>query len=125
MGGIIAIALAGRLLLRWALPEEEETSPPLSLVLMRRSVVAVVAVAALFVIGFLGHLLIKFGTTITDPLDDFIVPLGSIGNLFFVIGDLITAFLTAIAAIIAGLAGAIWGSRFGHIIRKRVESGLS
>ncbi len=123
LGGIIAIALAGRLLLRWALPEEEETSPPLSLVLMRRSVVAVVAVAALFVIGFLGHLLIEIGTTITDPLDDFIVPLGSIGNLFFVIGDLITAFLTAIAAVTAGLAGAIWGSRFGHTIRKRVGAG--
>jgi phosphonate ABC transporter permease subunit PhnE len=122
LGLIVGIAVVGRLLLAWALSEEEEeTAPPLSLVLLRRAVVAAVTLAAIFALGFLGHIFMWVGDKITQPLDDFLIPLGFVGNLFFVIGDLTTTFMTAVTALIAGLAAAIWGSRLGHSVRDRVS----
>ena len=119
---LIGLAIFALFTLRWALPEEDAEPPPLSLRLARRAVLAVVVVAGLFAIGFFGHLLIWFGDRVEGPLDDFVVPLGFVGDFFVVLGDLLTTFLTAMAAITAAGAAAVWGSKFGHTVRDRVPA---
>jgi len=119
---LVAAAAFAFFALRWALPEEDDEPPPRSLRLARRAVIAVVVVAALFGIGFFGHILIWFGGEIEGPLDDLVLPLGFVGDFFVVLGDLLTTFLTAMAAITAAGAAAVWGSRFGHTVRDRVPA---
>jgi phosphonate ABC transporter permease subunit PhnE len=119
---LIAAAVFAFFALRWALPEEDAEPPPRSLRMARRAVLAVVVVGGLFVVGFFGHLLIWFGDKIEGPLDDLALPFGFVGDFFVVLGDLLTTFLTAMAATTAALAAAVWGSKFGHTVRDRVPS---
>ena len=115
----LGLALGGWWILRATLPEEEAEPPTLGERVLRRLVVAAVAVAGLFVIGFVGHLLREVGGDLEGPLG----PFGFLGDFLRVIGDVMVTFLTAIAAVVTGLVVAAIGSRMGHLIADRARPG--
>jgi len=114
-GAVLGLVLAGWWVLRATLPAEEEEPPTTWEKLLRRLVVAAVAVAAFFAVGFAGNLLREIGV----KLEDWLGPLGFIGDFLRVIGDVLATFITALTAIVAAGVVATIGSRVGHIIADR------
>ena len=114
-GAVLGLAVAGWWALRATLPAEEEEPPTTWEKILRRLVVAAVAVAAFFAVGFAGNLLREVGV----KLDDWLGPLGFIGDFLRVIGDVLATFITALTAIVAAGVVAAIGSRVGHIIADR------
>jgi phosphonate ABC transporter permease subunit PhnE len=114
-----AVAFAGWFALRVTLPEEDEEPPTRAERTFRWLVVAAVVVAGLFSIGFFGRFLFEIGNDIKEPLG----ALGFLGGFVRTIGDLMTTFLTVIAAITAGAAAAILASKVGHFVNDKVPTG--
>jgi len=119
---LLAAAIAGIGAVAWfalrvTLPAEDAEPPTLQQRIVRRIVVAGVAVAAMFVLGFTGNLLREIGT----HLEDWLGPLGFMGGFFRVIGDVLATFIGAVAAIVGAAAAAMIGSRTGHIIADRAK----
>ncbi|OFW67444.1 MAG: hypothetical protein A2Z12_03300 [Actinobacteria bacterium RBG_16_68_21] len=116
-GAVVALVVIGLWALRATVPEVEEEPPTTSEKTLRRLVVAAVAVGGFFAIGFTGNLLREVGTN----LNDWLGPLGFIGNFIRIIGDVFATFITALTAIVAGVVVAAIGSRMGHIIADRAS----
>jgi len=114
---VAALVAAGFWALRVTVPEVEEEPPTRWEKTVRRLVVAAVAVASFFAIGFAGNLLREVGTT----LNDWLGPLGFIGEFFRVIGDVFATFITAVTAIVGGAVVAVIGSRVGNVIADRAS----
>jgi phosphonate ABC transporter permease subunit PhnE len=119
---LLAVAIAGIgaaawFALRITLPAVDEEPPTLAERTVRRLVVAAVAIAAMFVLGFTGHLLREVGT----HLEDWLGPLGFMGGFFRVIGDVLATFITTVAAVVGAATAAMIGSRIGHIIADRAR----
>ena len=118
LGGALAIVLAGWWALRRTLPEEDE-EPPTSLERTGRVlVVAAVVAAGLFAVGFFGRFLFEVGSDLKELLG----ALGFLGSFVGTLGDVLTTFLTVIAAATTGVAAAMLGSRLGHFINDRVPT---
>jgi len=115
----IALAVAGWLALRVTLPEEDDEPPTPWERAFRWLVVAAVVVGGLFSVGFFGRFLLELGSDLIEPLGAF----GFLGSFIRIIGDVFTTFLTFVAALTTGIAGAILGSKLGHFINDRVPTG--
>ena len=117
-GAILALVIAAMWALRATVPEvEEEPATPWEKT-VRRLVVAAVAIGAFFAVGFAGNLLREVGVR----LEDWLGPLGFIGNFVRVIGDVLATFITALSATAVGVVMAIIGSRLGHLIVDHASS---
>jgi phosphonate ABC transporter permease subunit PhnE len=112
----IALAIVAWLALRFTLPEEDDEPPTRGEKAFRWAVVSAVVVVSLFSVGFFGRFLFEVGDSLVEPLG----PLGFLGGFIRTIGDVFTTFLTFVAAITTGIAGAILGSKFGHFVNDRL-----
>ena len=120
LAAAIAIAAAVFWLLRVTLPEEDDAPPTPWVRAGRWGAGAVVAVGMFFVVGFTGRALLSLGLDLEDALG----PLGFLGGFVRVIGDLLTTFLTAMAAIVTGVAFAFLGSRAGHLVKQKLSPAM-
>ncbi|HLE39218.1 MAG TPA: ABC transporter permease subunit [Acidimicrobiia bacterium] len=116
LGGAAAIVIALGWLLRVTMPEEDDAPPTPWMKAGRWGIGAVVALGGLFAIGFLGRALLEIGLDLEDALG----PLGFLGGFVRVFGDLLTTFLTVVAAIVTGTAFALLGSRAGHLVKQKL-----
>ena len=119
LGLSLALAFAGWLALRLTIREDDDEPTTPGERALRWLVVSAVVVGALFSIGFFGHFLFEIGSDIKEPLGAF----GFLGGFIRTIGDLLTTFLTFIAAITTGMAGAVLGTKLGHFVNDRVAAG--
>jgi phosphonate ABC transporter permease subunit PhnE len=118
LGGAIAIVIGLWWLIRIALPEEDD-APPTPLVKAGRwGVWAIMAVGGLFAVGFAGRALLAIGLDLEDSLGAF----GFLGGFLRVLGDVLTTFLTVVAAIVTGTAFAFLGARAGHVVKQRLPA---
>lgn len=119
LGLAIVMALAGWLTLRFTIQEDDDEPPSSNERTLRWLGVVAAAIAGLFSIGFAGRFLFEFGTDITQPLG----AVGFLGVFIRTIGDLMTTFLTFVAALGAGLAAAVLGTKLGHFVNDKVSAG--
>jgi len=115
LGLSVAIGLAGWLTLRFTLTEDDE-DPTTTERALRWLVVAAVVVGSLFSIGFFGRFLFEVGSDIREPLGAF----GFLGGFIQTLGDLLTTFLTFVAALTTGVAAAVLGTKLGHFVNDKL-----
>ncbi|MEK7252207.1 MAG: ABC transporter permease subunit [Actinomycetota bacterium] len=117
LGGALAIVLALLWLMRVTVPAEDESPPTPWEKAGRWGVGAIVALGGLFAIGFAGRALLEIGLELEDALG----PLEFLGGFIRVLGDVLTTFLTVIAAIVTGMALAFLGARAGHLVKQKLS----
>jgi phosphonate ABC transporter permease subunit PhnE len=115
----VATAVFGWWALRATLPEEDDEPPTRNERAFRWLVVGGVVVIALFSVGFFGRFLFEIGSDIREPLG----PFGFLGEFVRTVGDVLTTFLTFVAALTAGVAAAILGTKVGHFVNDKVPKG--
>ena len=98
-------------------PAEDESPPTPWEKAGRWGVGAIVALGGLFAIGFAGRALLEIGLELEDALG----PLEFLGGFIRVLGDVLTTFLTVIAAIVTGMALAFLGARAGHLVKQKLS----
>jgi phosphonate ABC transporter permease subunit PhnE len=115
---LAATLLAGWLALRYILSQSEDLDRDLAWRVGRVASWLVLVALALFAVLLAGYLLMWVGDAIRDPLDE--AWLGFLAGFLVTIGDILSTFMTAGAAILAAFAGAFAGSRLGHSIVDRL-----
>jgi len=119
LGLSVAVALAGWLALRFTLREEDDEPATPAERTLRWLVVAAVVVGGLFSVGFFGRFLFEVGSDIREPLGAF----GFLGGFIRTFGDLLTTFLTFVAALTTGVAAAVLGTKLGHFVNDKLPTG--
>jgi len=115
---LAATLLAGWLALRYILSQSEDLDRDLAWRIGRVVSWIVLVALALFAVLLAGYLLMWIGDAIEDPLDT--VWMGFIARFLVTVGDILSTFMTAGAAILAAFAGAFAGSRLGHTVVDRL-----
>lgn len=115
---VIAIVLAG-VGLRWALPQEETSIPPLSLRLVRMGVLLAVILVSFFGFFQLASLAINLGTLGLASLGSF----AFLGNFLFQMGDIVGIITPALGGLAAGSVLSSWMGRLGQRSTERLDAG--
>jgi phosphonate ABC transporter permease subunit PhnE len=115
---VIAIVLAG-VGLRWALPQEETSTPPLSLRLARMGVLLAVILVSFFGFFQLASLAINLGTLGMANLGSF----AFLGNFLFQMGDIVGIITPALGGLAAGSVLSSWMGRLGQRSAERLDAG--
>jgi phosphonate ABC transporter permease subunit PhnE len=110
---VVALGL-GWLLLRFTLGQSEDLDRDLAWRITRIVSWTGLAVIALAAILIAGYLLIEIGEAIEDPLET--IWLGFLARFLVTFGDILSTFMTALAAILAAFVAAFGGSRIGHTL---------
>jgi phosphonate ABC transporter permease subunit PhnE len=114
----LATLLVGWIVLRYTLGQSEDIDRDLMWRITRVASWLALAALALFAVLVGGYLLMELGEAVEEPLDS--VGLGFLARFFVTLGDILSTFMTAVAAILAGFAAAFGGSRLGHTIVDRL-----
>jgi phosphonate ABC transporter permease subunit PhnE len=107
--------------LRSTVQEEDDEPPTPAERTLRWTIMAGVVVAGLFSVGFFGHFLFEFGSNIEGSLG----PLAFLGGFIRTLGDLLTTFLTFVAALTTGVAAAVLGTKLGHFVNDKLPTGIA
>ena len=115
---IATIVLAG-MGLRWALPQEETSIPPLNLRLARLGVLFVVILVSFFGFFQLASLAKNLGILGSSGLGS----LNFLGNFLFQVGDILGIITPALGGLAAGSALSSWMGRLGQRSTERLDAG--
>jgi len=115
---LAATLLAGWLLLRFTLSQTEDIDRDLAWKVTR--VVSWLGLAGITLFAALvgGYLLMEIGDAVEGALDT--IWLGFVATFLVKLGDILSTFMTALAAILAAFAAAFAGSRLGHWLVDRL-----
>ncbi len=119
LGLSIAVAIAAWLALRFTVKEDDDEPATPAERTLRWAVVSAVVVGALFSVGFFGRFLFEVGSDIREPLGAF----GFLGTFIRTLGDLLTTFLTFVAAVTTAVAAAVLGTKLGHFVNDKLPTG--
>ncbi|HET6597422.1 MAG TPA: ABC transporter permease subunit [Anaerolineales bacterium] len=112
---IVSIILAG-LGIRWALPQEETTTPPPNLRLARLGVLILVILVSFFGFFQLASLAKNLGILGASNLG----PFNFLGNFLFQVGDILGIITPALGGLAAGGVLSSWLGRFGQRSTERL-----
>ena len=115
---IVTIILAG-LGIRWALPQEETTTPPLNLRLARLGVLLLVILVSFFGFFQLASLAKNLGILGASNLG----PFNFLGNFLFQVGDILGIITPALGGLAAGSALSSWMGRLGQRSTEKLAPG--
>jgi len=118
---LAAFAGAGWLLLRWLLATGGAVDPSRVDRIVRITAWIVMVLIALEAILLAGYLFMEIGEAAREPLG----PLGFLAGFLAKMGDILTTFFSAAAAIFAAGVLALGGSRLGHALNDRLPRPLS
>lgn len=109
-GGVVISLPVIWVMMRWAMPQKEETSPELRLRVSRGFVLFVAGILSILFLNILSNLGMMVGNALVEPLGNF----GFLGNFIFQLGDSLRMVTPAMVALGGGgLLGSI-GSRIGQ-----------
>ena len=113
---LVAFGGAGWLLLRWLLATGGAVDPSRRDKVVRIAAWIVLVLIALEAILLTGYLFMDIGEAAREPLG----PLGFLASFLANLGDILTTFFSAAAAIFAAGVLALGGSRLGHALNDRL-----
>lgn len=113
---LIGIGIAA-FVLRWALPQEEETHPGPSVRAMRLAAMLISALIGVLVLYLVSDLADDVGRRISARLGDF----GFLGTFFANLGVMIRLAITLVFALASGAVASSFASRLDHIIIQKLS----
>jgi phosphonate ABC transporter permease subunit PhnE len=119
LAAVVIAPLGAWRAMRWALPQEELTTPPLGMRLARVLVILLAALAVLFTLYQLAALAMNLGARLEEALD----ALGFLGSFLFQLGEILRLLTPVLAALAAGGALSSQLSRVGQRISERASAG--
>ncbi len=111
---LLATLGVGWLVLRYTLSQTEDLDRDLTWRLTRIGSWILLAALGLFAVLVTGYLMMEVGEVLEEPFDS--IWLGFVARFFITLGDILSTFMTAMAAVLTAFAAAFAGSRLGHTL---------
>lgn len=120
LAGMVIIPVIAWLIVRWAIPPADLSTPPTSARIARSLGVLVAIVLGILSLSLLAHLSMTLGELLIDPLG----PFGFLATFLFNLGEILSALLTLIVSISGGAVLGSFGGRIGQLISERTSKSV-